>query len=120
MPQPIDAQSELARTTMAQRVQDLAGRAALVQAQRNQVEADQARDAAIRTVDETAKAQSEHVDEDGRRKNPFVGRRRRRKGLGGVNAASTEGNENAKVFYTSGERTRLAEDSEGHQLDITV
>lgn len=114
MPQPIDAQSELARLSLLDRAQEVAGRAAAAQAQRDLAEAERLRNQDIRTVQETPESQSEHVDEDGRRKNPFVVRRRKRKG--GEDATDLR----ARVFYDAKERTRVADDPDGQELDVTV
>lgn len=114
MPQPIDLQTEVARMTLTERLQDLSGRAALAGIQRDQREEERNRAEAQRAVPDSPEAQSEHVDEDGRRKNPFVGRRRRKD--------SREDNEPraAMVFYTPDERTAQAEDPDDHGLDVIV
>jgi len=77
MPQPIDMQTELARMTLAERVQDISGRQSLAAAQRAQEEAETTREILESQIRQTPETQSEHVDEDGRRKSPFVGRRKR-------------------------------------------
>ena len=78
MPQPIDMQTEMGRMAMAERIQDAASRATLAAAHRSMMEEDQERREQEAKVDETPETQSEHVDEDGRRKNPFAGRRGKR------------------------------------------
>ena len=100
MPQPIDMQTELGRTMMAERIQDAATRGALAAQQRAQVEEKKAQALRETQVDETPETQSEHVDEDGRRKNPFVKRRSRRKdqkGPSGPSARSTRTGRAASV-----------------------
>ena len=114
MPQPIDMQSELARTTMVERMQDVAGRLSLAAQQRTQDETEAARVNAESQTRETPEAQSEHVDEDGRRKNPFVARRKkRRKGDSDENASS-------RILYTSKEKTTTVPNPEDHQIDVSI
>ncbi len=76
MPQPIDMQSELARTTMMERIQDAAGRANLAALQRASEDNEQARVDAESQVVESREAEGREVEGDGRRKNPFLRRRR--------------------------------------------
>jgi len=71
-------QTELSRSVMAERIQDAAMRNSMIAQQRDQAEQKKMQALRETQVDETPEAQSEHIDEDGRRKNPFVGRRRRR------------------------------------------
>ena len=114
MPQPIDMQSELARTTMVERMQDVAGRLSLAAQQRTKDETEQARINAETQTRETPEAQSEHVDEDGRRKNPFVTRRKkRRKGESDESASS-------RILYTSKEKTTTVTDPDDHLFDVSI
>lgn len=114
MPQPVDMQSELARTTMVERMQDLAGRLSLAAQQRTQDDVDAARVSAETQTRETHEAQNEHVDEDGRRKNPFVARRKkRRKGESDESASS-------RILYTSKEETTTVTDPEDHEFDVSI
>ena len=108
MPQPIDMQTELGRSMMAERIQDAATRGALAALQRDQVEEKKAQALRETQVEETPETQSEHVDEDGRRKNPFVKRRARRKDREGPSGRST----------SSTEKSRAADDD--HQLDVSI
>ena len=110
MPQPIDMQTELGRSMMAERIQDAATRGALAAHQRDQLKEKQ--DQALREtqVSETPETQSEHVDQDGRRKNPFVKRRSRRKdqkGPSGPSARSTRTGRAASV-------------DDAHRLDVSI
>lgn len=109
MPQPIDMQTELGRSMMAERIQDAATRGALAAHQRDQLKEKQ--DQALREtqVSETPETQSEHVDQDGRRKNPFVKRRSRRKDRKGSSGQSGKS--------ASNPRAAVADD---HQLDVTI
>ncbi len=109
MPQPIDMQTELGRSMMAERIQDAATRGALAAHQRDQLKEKQ--DQALREtqVSETPETQSEHVDQDGRRKNPFVKRRSRRKDRKGSSGQSGKSASNPR-----------AADADDHQLDVTI
>ena len=109
MPQPIDMQTELGRSMMAGRIQDAATRGALAAHQRDQLKEKQ--DQALREtqVSETPETQSEHVDQDGRRKNPFVKRRSRRKDRKGSSGQSGKSAPNPH-----------AADADDHQLDVSI
>lgn len=77
MPQPIDMQTELGRTLMAERIQEASTRAALLAQQRELQEEKQLRGVDESRVGETAETQSEQVDEDGRQGHADGDRRRR-------------------------------------------
>ena len=110
MPQPIDMQTELGRAIMAERIQDAATRGALASLQREQLEEKKAQALRETQVDETPEAQSEHVDEDGRRKNPFVKRRSRR-------LKETDYPEHS-AKKSGGKRSASTDDD--HRLDVSV
>jgi len=112
VPQPIDLQSELARTDMASRIQDMASRGALAGMQRDRLEDERLKAEAETQVDETPKGQSEELDEDGRRKNPFVTRRRKKQ--------QDETDPEARVFYTASEEKKIVEDGSGQHFDVTI
>jgi hypothetical protein len=115
MPQPVDLQVELARVTAADRVQQVADRLSLAAQQRMAAEAEQDGVNHETQVQETAQSQSEGVDVESHRQNPFVGRRRKR--------ATNENPEPATK-----DDTLVAADmpvvpeaqSEGSRLDISV
>ena len=109
MPQAIDMQTELGRVILAERIQDAATRGALASLQREQLEEKKAQALRETQVDETPEAQSEHVDEDGRRKNPFVKRRSRRKDRKGSSGQSGKSAPNPH-----------AADADDHQLDVSI
>ena len=111
MPQPIDMQTELGRMAMTERMQHAAARASLAVAQRAQVEEDETRRLRETQVNETPETQSEHVDEDGRRKNPFVRRRRRR-------ASSRD--ETATVKRLIGGHRKAPGSEDEHHFDVSV
>lgn len=108
MPQPIDPQSELGRVTAAERIQQIADRASLAAQSRIAAQADEER-----VDDETTVRQmnqkSEEVDEETRRKNPFAGRRRKKR-HGTAEAAADQ------VMHASTE----GDDQDGHTLDVTI
>ncbi len=110
MPQPIDMQTELGRSMMAERIQDAATRGALVAHLRDQVEEKKAQALRETQVDETPEAQSEHVDEDGRRKNPYVTRRSRRK----------DQKDPAGQSARSARKKRAASTDDDHRLDVSI
>lgn len=111
MPQPIDMQSELARTTMVERIQELAGR--LAQQQRTQGDVDEVRVDKETQTQESTEAQSEHVDEDGKRKNAFVRKRKKHAKQGQDDPA-------AHTVYTADEKKSSISDDEHHELDVTI
>ena len=114
MPQPIDMQTELGRTIMAERVQEAVGRTSLAAQARSLQESDEDRLENETLVHETHETENRRLDEDARRKNPFVGKRRRRK-------RPTDQREKAsKVFYTPKEGEEIAEDPDDHRLDVTI
>jgi hypothetical protein len=102
MPQPIDFHTEVAKTTAAQRIQEVADRAAMAAQQRLASEQDESRLRAETQVQQSADAKNPDVDGDGRRKNPFAKRKR---------AGQEEQND---------EQAHRANDGEAHSFDVTV
>ena len=111
MPQPIDMQSELGRMTMVERIQDVAGRASLAAQARAASEADDDRKSTETQVAETRETESENVRGDGKRKNPFARRRKK---------ARDAELDPARPTYKPGESKKVADDSDGQNLDVTV
>lgn len=105
MPQPIDMQTELGRASMAERIQELSGRASLAARQQSGLDAEQTSVDAETVVNETQDTENPEVDAEGRRRNPFVKQRRKTK---------------ADEAKGKTRRPRSAPDSEDHQLDVTV
>ncbi len=91
---------------MAARIQDAATRGALAALQREQVKEKEAQALRETQIDETPETQSEHVDEDGRRKNPFVKRRK------GTDASESSAKD------TPGKRAVSTDDD--HRLDVSI
>lgn len=104
MPQPVDIQTELARVSAAERIQQISDRVSLAAQQRVAAATQEDRLARETQVQETPHSQSEQVDAEARRRNPFVGRKRRRKKAEESAASHGPGR-------TNGEQ---------HRLDVTV
>jgi hypothetical protein len=107
MPQPIDFQTELVRTTTAERAQQVADRLSLVATQRSAQELDAERVAVETEVQETHD-KPEEINRDLKRRNPYVGRRRR-----GTKAPE---NEEPEAPRSEG----AAPGVDPHRLDITI
>lgn len=114
MPQPIDMQTEIARVTMADRIQDATSRAALAAQQRAVTEEERLQVQTETAVEETPETQSEHIDEDGRRKAPFV--RKRSKGKKKRKDRPPEG---ASALYTASHQKEIPENGD-HDLDVSI
>lgn len=116
MPQPLDAPSEVARTTLADRVQHVNDRAVLahqMQAADNEAEI---RAAAETQVSETHETENERVDPEGKRRNPFVGRRRRRP----KKKDDSQADRASRTFYTADVRKEVAGEGEAGEFDVTI
>ena len=79
MPQPIDLQTEAARVTLADRIQQISDRMSLLARQRATIDAESDRVNSESQVIETHETEDTEVDAEGRRKNPFVARRTKKK-----------------------------------------
>ena len=114
MPQPIDFQTEVARTLAADRIQEIAGRASLAAQQRAGTAAEEDRVRIETQVKETPETQTDHVDPETKRRNPFAGRRKRReRGPGDSTPAHGAG-------YSTQDAVEEEDGDEGHKLDVTV
>jgi len=109
MPQPIDFQSEIARTTAAERVQQIVDRASLAGQQRTAHEIEAQRVASENQVHET-NPKSEQVDRDLKRHNPFMGRRKRRE----------EADNGQEVEHGPAEPPVVMAPDEEHHLNIKI
>jgi len=103
MPQPIDLQTELGRLIAADRLQQVADRASLAAQQRVADDVQQQR-VGLETQVQQTHAKSEEVEPEMRRKNPYMGRRRRK----------------PEAETKLEEKPKPPADIEPHQLDITV
>ncbi len=106
MPQPVDFQTEVAKTTAAQRVQEITERASLASQLRGAAEAKENRASIETQVQQTAESGHAGVDADGRRKNPFVGRRAAKRLPDGEPEQDT--------------KKRQTVDGEGTVLDVSI
>ena len=104
MPQPIDLQTELARITSVERIQQIADRASLAAQQRLTVSAQDER-IAVETQVQQTQSKSEEVEQETRRRNPYRGRR---------------GRSGKSVAASAHTKTGAASDGETHQLDVTI
>ncbi len=111
MPQPIDPNTEFARIAMTERIQQIADRASLVAQNRQTLAAEEALLQRETQVGEP-EAKGGEVDTEARRRNPFMGRRRRRE--------RNEDDAEAHTFYNADERPEVLDDDEGRQLDISI
>ncbi|MBI2435633.1 MAG: hypothetical protein HYV26_22490 [Candidatus Hydrogenedentes bacterium] len=112
MPQPIDPQTELGRLIATERIQQLSDRANLSYQVRMASQAAQQHVLADTQVQE-AEQKSEQVEQELKRRNPFAGRRKRRK-------AAEETSESTHVVYAADEKAHLLEEPEVHKLDISI
>ncbi len=114
MPQPIDPQTEIVRTSAAERIQQIADRTSL--AAQARVAADSAtlqRD--LETQVQQSKMKSDEMNRELKRRNPFVGRRKKRE------QGSHEGeNQKARHFYNASEKEVLADDPREHDFDVEI
>ena len=120
MPQPVDFPMEVARMTAAQRVQELADRSAMATQQRLAHDQQETRLAAETQVQETPQAENPAVDGDGRRQNPFAGRRHRRGSQ--ASGGHEENGEPPRHYHLpeDGEDNPDAFDGQGIRLDVTI
>lgn len=114
MPQPIDPQTELGRTTVAERIQQIADRASLAAQARTTAESAGAQRKAETLVQETA-TKSDEVDRETRRRNPFVGRRKKQQ-----SSSEDSPNQKARHFYNASEKEVLADDPQHHDFDVEI
>jgi hypothetical protein len=87
MPQPIDFSTELGRMTAVERIQQVTDRLSLNAQQRSTNEVQEQRIASETQVQET-QAQSEKVDVDLHRRNPYAGRKKKKEESPPVESAS--------------------------------
>lgn len=111
MPQPIDPFTELGRLTAAERIQQIAERASLAAQMRASDSAAQQLVAAETQVHGMLQ-KGDEVNEELRRKNPYLGRRKRKPEEAETDLSHT--------FYTAEEKKDIAEDPDAHGLDVTI
>ena len=108
MPQPVDIQTEVARVTAAERMQQITDRVSLVAQQRLALAEQETHVVAETVVNQTQPKETE-VDTEARRRNPFVGRRRKR---------GESRQQNAEQPEAPGHKGHA--DLESHHFDVTV
>jgi hypothetical protein len=113
MPQPIDFNTEGLRQHAADRIQEIAARQSLAAQQRLAIQDQEERVEHETQVQDTQESQEQAVDEEGRRKNPFIGRRKRKKRDTGAALPPT-------LVYTPQEKNEVAGNLEGWELDISI
>jgi hypothetical protein len=116
MPQPIDVQTELARLTAAERVQQISDRLSLVAQHRVAVDI-QEQQVVSETQVQQAHAKSEEVEEEARRRTPYRGRRHRKDNE--LDAESEPG-EGSSAVPAPGDMETVPDGSAPHQLDVTI
>ncbi len=110
MPQPIDPNTEILRATAAERIQQIADRASLAAQSRGAAEA---ADEQVRAESQVKQMnqKSEEVESELRRKNPYQGRRRKRK---------KDGDHPSITLYNAAEQEEFTDDPDAHDLDIII
>lgn len=111
MPQPIDPNTELGRVTAAERIQQVADRASLA-AQARQAQETERQRAGIEQHVLEAEAKKNEVDREQKRRNPFVGQRKRR-------SKDEPSDGRKRTVYTAAERLEELDD-DAHDLDLRV
>ena len=114
MPQPIDPHTELGRATAAERIQQIADRASLAAQARTAAETSALQRDVETQVQQTA-AKSDEVDRELRRRNPYVGRRKKRDG-----EHDAREDARARHFYNASEKEVTADDPEAHDFDVEI
>lgn len=112
MPQPVDLQTEVARITAAERIQQIADRVSLAAQQHAAVETETERVADETTVRQPLPKGPE-VDTEERRRNPFAGQRKK-------SGKDRERDAAAHKFYGRDEHEADADDPDDHKFDVTV
>lgn len=109
MPQPIEPATEMLRVNVAERIQQIADRASLAAQMRT---ADDAVNDRVRIESQVqqSEAKSQEVEQELRRRNPFMGRRRRK----------NDDDAEQYTFYTAKEKQQVTDELEEHNLDISV
>lgn len=112
MPQPIDFNTEVAKVNAAERAQEVLARVSLAAQQRQAATEQQNQIQTETQVIQTTHTENLAVEEEAKRKNPFVGRRRRR------NPERPETQDETSAGATP--IIVSQEPNEEHHLDVTV
>ena len=114
MPQPIDPQTEIGRSTAAERIQQIADRASLA-AQARTAEDSASTQRSVETQVRHSAQKENGVDRELRRRNPFVGRRKKKK-----KGEQEHRDQEARHFYDASEKDILADDPQAHEFDVEI
>ena len=109
MPQPVDLQTEMGRVAAAERIQQVADRLSLAAQQRVAESAEEERILEETQVRQSNESEHREIERDGRRRNPFAGRRKHAKHQDTEDAAT----------YNAAEK-KEAPDDDGRHFDVTV
>ncbi len=122
MPQPIDPQTETARLSAVDRVQQIMDRASLAAQQRLAAHVESERVIAETVVQQTPQSQSEQVDAEARRRNPYAKRRKQRAPEDSDPDATPQDSDNeaAHMVYNAEERAERLDAEQAHRLDISI
>ncbi len=115
MPQPIDPNTELMRVTAVERIQQIMDRASLA-GQAHQRALAEEEQVAMETYVQHLNQKGKEVDDERRRRTPYLGKRKHKSQKDGRDDLSDE----AHVFYTASEGKEIAEDPNDHELDIEI
>ena len=110
MPQPVDLQTEMARIAAAERIQQITDRMSLAAQQRVSESAQEERVRDENQVRHSNESEHKGIERDGRRRNPFSGRRQRR---------SKELDPEGSLSDGASEQKRMPEEG-GQHLDLKV
>lgn len=110
MPTPIDPNTEILRVNLAERIQQIADRASLLGQVRQSINEEEKRVSEETQVKQTEQ-KSEQVDTELKRRQPFMGRRRKR--------VESEGTVQRGEEFLKVEDEEPQSDEEGH-LDIKI
>lgn len=112
MPQPIDFNTEVAKVNAAERAQEVLARVSLAAQQRQAAAEQQSQIQTETQVIQTTHTENLAVEEEAKRKNPFIGRRRRRSAERSETPDETSAGSPPSVVSH--------EPNEEHHLDVTV
>ncbi|MGI6461979.1 MAG: hypothetical protein ACOX5J_18155 [Candidatus Hydrogenedentales bacterium] len=110
MPQPVDLQTEMARVAAAERIQQFTDRLSLAAQQRvaDSAEKERIRDETL--VQQSHESEQSQIERDGRRRNPFSGRRKQR---------PESRDEDDGAAYGAADKKKLSDEG-GQHFDVTV
>ncbi len=111
MPQPVDLQTEMGRIAAAERIQQITDRLSLAAQHRAAEAAEEERLREETQVRQSNESEHREIERDGRRRNPYAGRRRR--------DSNHQEDEGEGSTYTPREE-REASGEGGKHFDVTI